>query len=182
MSPKPPISSEDSALFRDTLRDVTPLSHKKPLVSPEKNKPPATRRHKEPTPLLNNYDLSDYYANPVQAESMLNYRSDGVSSRQVQKFTSGKQRYEAKLDLHGFKPEDAKHRLSHFIQAQIQYNHRWVLIIHGKGGRFGETPVLKNLVNQWLRQIPDILAFQSALPKHGGTGAVYVLLRKIIDK
>ena len=51
-------------------------------------------------------------------------------------------------------------------------------IIHGKGYRSGERqPVLKRKVNYWLRLRPDVLAFCSATPRDGGTGAVYVLLR-----
>jgi DNA-nicking Smr family endonuclease len=37
--------------------------------------------------------------------------------------------------------------------------------------------VLKNGVNQWLRRWDSIVAFCSAQPHHGGTGAAYVLLK-----
>jgi hypothetical protein len=33
-------------------------------------------------------------------------------------------------------------------------------------------------VNSWLRQMDAVLAFCSARPNDGGTGAVYVLLKK----
>ena len=54
-----------------------------------------------------------------------------------------------------------------------------VRIIHGKGlhGDSG-TPVLKNLVDRLLRHRADVLAFHSAPPAQGGTGAVLVLLAK----
>jgi len=39
--------------------------------------------------------------------------------------------------------------------------------------------VIKNKVNSWLRQHQDVLAFHSAMPKDGGNGAVYVLLKKL---
>ena len=56
---------------------------------------------------------------------------------------------------------------------------RCVHIIHGKGhGSSNQGPVLKNKVNAWLRQREEVLAFCSAQPKDGGTGAVYVLLRR----
>ncbi len=51
-------------------------------------------------------------------------------------------------------------------------------IIHGKGYRSGARgPLLKIAVNLWLRRHPDVMAFTSARPIDGGTGAVYVLLR-----
>ena len=39
--------------------------------------------------------------------------------------------------------------------------------------------MLKIKVNSWLRQKDQVLAFCSARPQDGGTGAVYVLLKKI---
>ena len=60
--------------------------------------------------------------------------------------------------------------------------HGCVRVIHGKGlhstddfGR-GGVPVLKNLVDRLLRQRADVLAYHSAPPRAGGTGAVLVLL------
>jgi len=40
-------------------------------------------------------------------------------------------------------------------------------------------PVLKIKVNSWLRQKAQVLAFCSARPQDGDTGAVYVLLKKV---
>jgi len=52
-----------------------------------------------------------------------------------------------------------------------------VHIIHGKGYRSENShPVLKNNLNQWLRQHRDVQAFCSASAKDGGAGAVLVLL------
>ena len=52
-------------------------------------------------------------------------------------------------------------------------------IVHGKG-LHGDSnaPVLKNLVDRLLRHRADVLAFHSAPPAQGGTGAVLVLLAK----
>ena len=52
-------------------------------------------------------------------------------------------------------------------------------IIHGKGNRSDDRgPVLKVKVNNWLRQHDRVQAFHSARPVDGGTGAVYVLLKR----
>jgi DNA-nicking Smr family endonuclease len=55
-----------------------------------------------------------------------------------------------------------------------------IRIIHGKGkrSRNNKGPVIKTKVNHWLRQRDDVLAFCSARPIDGGTGAIYVLLRR----
>ena len=177
MSKKPPISAEDQALFRETMRDVTPLDQpRKPSHTP---KPRPSLAAQSFTPSLSIYDLSDYYYEPVHSESILSFFRDGLSKKQIHDLKSGDIRYEATLDLHGLRPDDAKDKLSAFIHLQRLQNKRTVLIVHGKGGRYHEAPILKNLVNHWLSQISDVLAFHSAHPKHGGTGAAYVLLSSL---
>ena len=74
-------------------------------------------------------------------------------------------------------PGDAEHNLSRFISNQYKMNSKIILVIHGKSGKDSSPPVIKNLVNSYLRQMPEVLAFYSAQPKDGGTGAVYVLLK-----
>ena len=178
------ISPEDQALFRSEMQQVTPLKTKSPKILSERvNSLPLPTRKRNLSPLQTHssaqWDLSDTCTYPVQAESELVYHQSGVGNKQIQALRTGHVTYQAKLDLHGLKPEAAKEQLCRFLQQQLQQQHRWVLIIHGKGGRFGEAPVLKNLVNVWLRQIPEVLAFHSAHSKHGGTGAVYLLLKKV---
>ena len=68
-----------------------------------------------------------------------------------------------------------------FISEASHLGLRTLLIVHGKGhskAKGDKMAVLKGYVNQWLRELEDVQAFHSAQPQHGGTGAVYVLLRK----
>jgi len=53
-----------------------------------------------------------------------------------------------------------------------------VLISHGRGERSPTPARIKSYVAQWLSQVPDLIAWHSAARHHGGTGAVYVMLRK----
>ena len=54
-----------------------------------------------------------------------------------------------------------------------------VLIIHGKGyGSKNKSPIIKNKLNQWLRNHSIVWGFCSAQPNNGGTGAVYVYFKK----
>ncbi len=51
-------------------------------------------------------------------------------------------------------------------------------LVHGKSKRPDDAkPILKNLVNQRLREYSNVLAFCSATAKDGGSGAVYILLK-----
>ena len=56
---------------------------------------------------------------------------------------------------------------------------RCVRVMHGKSARTdSRRPMLKSHVNTWLRQHQQVLGFASCHAKHGGTGAVYVILRR----
>ena len=68
------------------------------------------------------------------------------------------------------------------MREQYVHNKRCVLLIPGRGKNSPlGVGVLKKEVQHWLTREPlkrVVLAFCTALPKHGGTGALYVLLRK----
>lgn len=55
---------------------------------------------------------------------------------------------------------------------------RCLLILHGKGERSTPRALLKSYVSAWLPQLPAVMAIHSAERRHGGSGALYVLLRK----
>ena len=81
------------------------------------------------------------------------------------------------LDLHGLTVPEARRALGEFLAEALRGGHRCVRIIHGKGLRSGHRgPVLKSRVGRWLMRRDEVLAYSSARPVDGGTGAVYVLL------
>ena len=85
--------------------------------------------------------------------------------------------------LDGMTLEEARPALSDFIKYSASQGKYCVRVVHGKGlGSGHRGPVLKNAVNRWLREANEVLAFCSAKPKDGGTGALYVLLRKTRDE
>jgi len=86
------------------------------------------------------------------------------------------------LDLHGLRREPARDAVEQFIARSRAAGKRCVLIVHGKGlNSKDHIPVLKLHLQGWLsrgRIGRNILAFSTARPHDGGTGAVYVLLRR----
>ncbi|MCW8826282.1 MAG: Smr/MutS family protein, partial [Gammaproteobacteria bacterium] len=86
-------------------------------------------------------------------------------------------RVEAELDLHGFTVNEARVELTEFLHFAMESGLRCVRIIHGKGK--SSQPILKQKVDYWLRQREEVLAFCSAINRDGGTGALYLLLRRI---
>ncbi len=113
-----------------------------------------------------------------QGDDVLFVRS-GLQKKVIKKLKRGEFSYESVLDLHGMRIHEAESLLNEFLSESIQYNLSCVLIIHGKGYHSENSKgVLKPYTINWLKQAADIKAFCSAHPRDGGTGAVYVLLKK----
>jgi len=176
------MSDEDKALFRAHMRSVKPLKEdtkREPGSVPQLPPQPNKRNQSPKTNIpIKEYYLSDYITETVLSESILSYSQPGIPSKRFRELKNGHIPWDARLDLHGLKAEAARNSLCQFINTHTQNNKRCLLIIHGKGGHQGAPPVIKNLVNRWLPQLEDVLAFHSAQPKDGGHGAVYVLLRR----
>lgn len=114
----------------------------------------------------------------VGAETYLEYSQPGVQPAQLKRLKQGAITVRARLDLHGLTTDKAYRRLFDFLEAAFKQQKRHLLIIHGKGvGSEADYPILKNEVNDWLRQAEQVMAFCSARPEDGGRGAVYVLLQ-----
>ena len=110
---------------------------------------------------------------------MLSFARAGVRRREIERLRRGRFRIEADLDLHGRVVADAVAALDRFLQDCRRGGRRCVRIVHGKGfGSPSGLPIMKAHVDRWLRARPDVLAFCSATPPDGGTGALYVLLRR----
>ena len=69
-----------------------------------------------------------------------------------------------------------------FLLKNYQLGLRCVLVVHGRGlNSENHIPVLKERLPIWLTKGPVkkiVMAFSTAMPYDGGTGAIYVLLRK----
>ncbi|MGH8519242.1 MAG: Smr/MutS family protein, partial [Panacagrimonas sp.] len=82
-------------------------------------------------------------------------------------------------DLHGLNRDKARTTVVAYVAECRALDRRCVRIIHGKGNGSPNTgPVIKGQLDGWLRKLRDVLAFCSARPQDGGTGAIYVLLRR----
>ncbi|WP_455366657.1 Smr/MutS family protein [Kaarinaea lacus] len=176
-----PRNDDDTELFQQMMEGVTPLAQNKidPDSAPKTSKP----RHylKEPKQLSQFGELD--YAPAVAADEQLLFARNGVQQKILSKLKKGQFPIERKIDLHGSTIDEAGKKLQHTINTALANQYRCVLVVHGRGkGSFDNKPAIKTHVNQWLRSCNDVLAFCSAQPYHGGTGAVYVLLRRQREK
>ena len=108
----------------------------------------------------------------------------GIDRRTVQRLQRGRLPIEATLDLHGMTQAAAQEALIGFVARSEAQGRRCVLVVTGKGMGREEAGVLRRQVPFWLNQPPlraRILAFDYARPEHGGTGALYLLLKRRRD-
>ena len=116
---------------------------------------------------------------------VLEFKRPGVQHGVFRKLKQGRYESEARLDLHRMSTAVARRELFGFIEQAYELGLRSLLVIHGKGEGKAEqerSSILKGCTNRWLRELDVVQAFHSAQPRHGGTGAVYVLLKKSEEK
>ncbi len=106
----------------------------------------------------------------------------GLDPRIFRKLKAGSFSPESHLDLHGLNSDDAYVSLISFVKKNYLQGKRCLLVIPGRGKNspLGRS-ILKENLQFWITRDPlkrVVLAFCSAIPKHGGAGAVYILLRK----
>ncbi len=171
---------DDGDLFKQAMRDVTPLKpDNRVRHRPSPKKPPLHRQQQGDDELQQRF--SDSMPDEACPGQLYFVRAGGAQKSVLKKLRAGKLDIDSTLDLHGLNVEEARLRLIDFLADCRQYGYRHVIIVHGKGLRSQNKPVIKPMVNRWLQQADEVLAFCSARPKDGGTGAVYVLLRKTRD-
>jgi len=129
--------------------------------------------------LQTNGRTSDGRVEAVRPSEYLEFSVPDLPWRTFSQLKRGQLAWQAGLDLHGYTLEEARHQLEGFLRDAINQRMRSVLIVHGKAwGTDANYPVLKSHTNTWLREWPGVLAFCSATDPDGGTGALYVLLRR----
>lgn len=176
------ISEEEQQFFRDEVADVRPLKSEK-RVETDKNKPSAKpgyhQDYSEPEESTNFNILSDPVdLHEAAVDDVLFFARSGIQQKVQKKLRRGEFPIEEELDLHGYTVAEAKTALQDFLYECKRQHIRYIRIIHGKGYRSEQKiPVLKSHVAYWLPQLSQVLAFSSAQPKDGGTGALYVLLK-----
>ena len=107
----------------------------------------------------------------------LSFRRPHVRGQVLKDLRRGRYAIQDHLDLHGLTANEARVMLRAFMTEVLAEGHRCVRIVHGKGLRSGPAgPVLKAKLNRWLPQWQEVLAYTTAPPRDGGTGALYVLL------
>lgn len=201
------MSQEDNSLWQYVTKDVSPLSSnrfsqfKDLLGSEKKGLTPAPKKVKtrqmkpiqelKPDPIgKSSSDENQVFKDAVQPS--VRKTVPGLDRNTSERLRKGKLFIEGRVDLHGMTRREAHSRLKSFLGSAHRQGKRCVLVITGKGSSTqmtddapfmggGRKGILKEEVPRWLME-PDlrrlVLDYREAQVKHGGSGALYVLLKR----
>jgi len=172
-------SNKDKEAFQQAVSGVAPIAQDRVAPYREPIKPVAQQRQRDDAAVMEELLSVDEEDILVESGEALSFSRSGLQHTVLKRLRKGQIAVQGGLDLHGKTVAEAADELVQFIRDAQNAGVRCVRIIHGKGqGSPDKRPVLKSKVNTWLRRKDEVLAFCSAPPNDGGTGAVYVLLRK----
>jgi DNA-nicking Smr family endonuclease len=163
------------------MRDVQPLRKGKavkpkiehaPAAPPKEPAPgkPAAKKAPPPPP------------KPKPVPELAIGRLADMDKRLAERLRRGQLPIEGKLDLHGLTQEEAHNQLGGFIAVSQKQGRRCILVVTGKGLWREGAGILRENVPRWLNERPNrarVLAIAQAQPQHGGTGALYILLKRL---
>ncbi|MBT4747812.1 MAG: hypothetical protein HOO19_00665 [Rhodospirillaceae bacterium] len=188
MASKKKPALDDAALLEVAFQDVEPLDGKK--ISKAASAPPKPKTKAKITKPVRRPPPRTEKPKPKPLPELDHGTAPGVDRRTAQRLKRGRLDVEARLDLHGHTQAEAHPALDSFLAGAQSSGKRCVLIVTGKGGARQTddetgferpTGVLKDMVPRWLNQAPNrarILSFTHARQADGGTGALYVLLKR----
>jgi DNA-nicking Smr family endonuclease len=172
-------SEDENALWDHVTRDVRRLHPASPISEPDK--PDTVSAMKRNQPIRSRKMIEEKPVDTKRDPELIHGLMPGVDRRSNQRLRRGQTEIDGKIDLHGMTQTEAFQALMGFLEHSRRIGRRCVLVITGKGLReSGEIGVLRRQVPKWLNDNARhmIQGFDYAHRRHGGEGALYVLLRK----
>ena len=181
------LSEEDIQLWRQVAQTIERRAGViLPDALPKNSAAKSSLPKPQPAPLRR--ATAEPYSPPVSAPRAEAPPLAPLERRLKQRLLRGRASFDEVLDLHGLRQDEAHRNLRHFLIGAQARGARVVLVVTGKGKSAlhkepaeRETGVLRRSVPHWLRT-PDIqplvIGFEQAGAVHGGTGALYIRLRR----
>lgn len=174
-----PPETDETGDFREAVGPVRPVRHDRAVIRRPRPRPVPRKRQEDERAVVDELLTHPWDPAALETGEELIHARPGVQQRVLRRLRRGQYSVGAELDLHHMNAEAARESLGAFIEESRRRMLTCIKVIHGKGLRSkADGPVLKRLVSHWLRRHPAVLAFASARPNDGGTGAVYVLLKR----
>ncbi|MBQ0831177.1 DNA endonuclease SmrA [Marinobacter sp.] len=176
-------TKNDRLSFLEEMKDVRRIRkpNRAEITTPRELTPGHLERQRAAVekPFRDANPLTSEMVEPLTAHDILCWQRSGIQHGVFRKLRLGQYPIEARLDLHRMTVEQARREVFQFVEDCVRYGLRSVIILHGKGERNPDgIAQLKSYLAKWLPELPDVMAIHSAQKHHGGTGAVYVMVRK----
>jgi DNA-nicking Smr family endonuclease len=180
------MNDDDISAFSEAMKDVRRLSQKKRLVIKKKDSTLRPMVMKTSAAKLLEETLGDAYT--IDVTNLPEYMEghvEGLNPLTIERLKNGDFSIQKSLDLHGYSTENARELFEEFLKEAILSGMHCVRVIHGRGLKSKEKPVLKERLKTWILKAMNrkwIVAFSSCKMCDGGPGATYILLRKTPKK
>ncbi|MFQ5512848.1 MAG: Smr/MutS family protein [Myxococcota bacterium] len=183
MTPRDDPPDDERALFEQQMAGVRRIERDRHLPEIQRRTPvPLSAREREALRELDRVVSGEQPLELHQTDEFLEGAVPGLDPRVRKQLRNGEFSVQADLDLHGLDAATARVELERFVLECHAEGMRCLRVVHGRGRRSPDgVPVLKRSMPRWLSRGPVrgvVLAFTSAQPHDGGTGASYLLLRR----
>ena len=163
------LGAEERALWRKVVESVRPL-HERRAAAEEEPPPPAPVRKAAP-------------AKAAAAPARKAAPGTTLDASWDRRLARGLVQPDATLDLHGHNLATAYALLDDRLERALASGARLLLLVTGKprSGPGEKRGAIRAAVGDWLaasRHAADIAAVRGAHPRHGGSGALYIVLRR----
>lgn len=188
-------NKDDDVLWQEVAKTINPMPQDSMIPPQRKVKNPSlaamtTGKTPPDQNTSRKYDFNPSTLPPGHISRPLSYRDlkpadlaaekvSGISRMDAKRIRSGQINPTARLDLHGMTMDNARLALRRFITEKQMEKHQHILVITGKG--VAGKGVIRQALPNWLDEAPlseQVVAYHTAKPKDGGTGAWYIKLRQ----
>ncbi|WP_309897304.1 Smr/MutS family protein [Archangium sp.] len=173
---------DDMSLFLSAMDGVEQITERGEAPAPNPRLPEMIDENAEALAELAEMVAGQGDFTVADTDEYIEGAAPGIDVRLLRSLRRGDFTLQGRLDLHGMTQVQAKEAVDRFLTDSRRTHKRCVLIVHGRGlNSPDQVPVLKERMREWLNQKrlgKTVLAFATARPQDGGTGAVYVLLRR----
>ena len=172
---------DDRLAYAEAMAGVHEIPHDKALVRKRISvKARSLSRTSDPRQLLEEAVRDKRRLDVTNMPEYMEGYSEGINPLTLEKLKAGEFSIQKILDLHGFSTEDAKDVFEDFLRSAVQSGLQCIKVVHGRGLKSRQGPVLKENLKTWILQAMHrkwVTAFSSARMCDGGPGATYILLR-----
>ncbi len=175
---------DDEELFRLEMKGVREIGEFRKIPVPQRRVMPAPKQRDSEKETLKILEDISKGRRPIRLEDTQEYvewvNSVYSSAPIARKLHEGHFAIQDFLDLHGFTVDEADSHIDDFLRKSLLNGLRCIKIIHGRGLKSPQGPILKETLVGWLsgRYRKNIIAFVTARRCDGGLGALYIMLKQ----